>query len=98
MSQREVIKFAMVHSVTAMPTFGPEPGFELRTAEPNLRFRSSSVPVLLSDHMFGSRFQEVNNFEDLVQTCSNLFEPGTNMHIYSRISNKFWATDAELLQ
>ena len=48
-----------------MPKFGPEPGFGLRTPEPNLRFRSSPVPVLLADRMFGSRFQEANNFVNL---------------------------------
>ena len=55
-----------------MPKFGPEPGFGLRTPEPNLRFRSGSVPVLLADRMFGSRFQEANNFVNPVRTCSNL--------------------------
>ena len=58
-------------AVVAMLKFGPEPGFGLRTPEPNLRFRSSSVPVLLADRMFGSRFQEANNFVNPV-SCLNL--------------------------
>ena len=49
----------------AMPKFSPEHGFGLRTPELNLRFRSGSVPVLLADRVFSSRFQEANNFVNL---------------------------------
>ena len=63
----------------AMPKFGPEPGFRLRTPEPNLRFRSSPVPVLLADRMFSSRFQEANDFVNPVWTSNHGW---FNEHIY----------------
>jgi hypothetical protein len=53
----------------------PELWFKLQTAEPNLRFRSSSGPVLHIGKRFGSRFSSLTDLLNLLELSLDQTEP-----------------------